>query len=383
MMGSARGRAIGGGLLLAAIIGLWIIFDSNRLTVTLPKGAAEFEALAAALIGHATDDGLVAPMDLEVRRLLRDSDQRSAQLAAALVRLASLRAGGERRVKKAFAALELRDTGPAEALLTGLYEAEKSAPEVDLAATQRAAHNLAALVELRDSEGALNLYSEAAAVDEDQPAAWARLGHISLRAGRTDLAIKAYDMAMFLAGDEDHKAAVMTVKAGYGLIALRAGEIFETEANLREALALAEELDDQPHKAALYSNLGRILLLQSKLAEAEALQIRALTIERALDRPAGLAVINANLGMIHQVKSDFVNAVIFHTRALEFNEELGNKAGVAVEAANLGTNLKSRGDTEGACDQWRRALPLFETAGNASRTEQMRALIDTNVCVEP
>lgn len=350
----------------------------------IPQDDAAVSALARSLIVAAKQDNLIAELDLDLVRLMPEADDRTVQLIAALEGLRNQRLSQESRVNEAFTALAQADTLPGENILAEIYtlEIEQAAP--DPATIAIAGRNLASLTALRDIEAALNIFSEVASLDPDLPLAWARLGHISRREGRDELAVRAYDMALFLAGssgDEgENKPAVMAARAGLALIALRVGDMFNTETNSRTAMAIAEDLGDKVHMAITYSITGRILLLQRQLEQAEDFQQKALALEEELDRASGLAQVNDDLGLLARLRGDHEAAANFHRTALAHNETMGYTVGIARQAADLASDLKALGDIDAACNLWQRALPLFQETHQATRVEQMQAVLGINEC---
>ncbi len=346
-----------------------------------PTNPASVSSIVQNLILSAQRKRSIAELDLDLSRMMPDDDDRTAQLFGAI---SSLAAQELPHIGDVFDALRDSDTLSGEAVLSDLYEQEKERLEIDQLALAQAGQNLAALTALRDTDAALNIYSETASLGADLALSWAHLGHISQREGREDLAVRAYDMALFLSGpseeEGENKAATMAARTGLALIALRTGDMFDTEANGRAALAIAEELDDKAYLAVISSITGRILVLQRQLEQAELFQLHALELEEELGRTSGLAMVNEDLGMLARMRGDHEASANFHRTALAHFETLNHTSGIARQTAELGSDLKALGDTQAACAQWQRALPLFRQVLNTSRTEQMQAVININDC---
>lgn len=378
-----------GGLLLTLVVvagGYWLLADRLNFRDAMPRGNEAVLVFAQEFVATATTRNEIREPDLDLIRLMPAEDDRIVQLVGALDSLVAQHAGQPTLVETAFTALAEGNTEPAEAILSDLYEMEKARPEAELnpVAIAITGRNLSALASFRDNEMALNVLSEVASLDADIALAWARLGHISQREGRDDLAVRAYDMALFLAGDADgnleNRPAALTAHAGLALIGLHAGDRFDTEANGRVAIAIAEELDDRTHLSVLYGMIGRIVLLQGEFDEAGEFQRQALALEEELARPSGLARVNEDLGMVAQLQGDYSTAAEFHQTSLVHHEALGHLTGIARQVAGLGSAMRGLGEIEAACAYWQRALPMFEETRNLTRIEQMHALMTLHEC---
>jgi tetratricopeptide (TPR) repeat protein len=395
-----NGRIIAFVLIALVLAGgtLWLMRDLIDRASSVPPDRASVVALAQNLASAKTRQGSIREPDLDLLRLMPGADGRVVQITMALESLLALHDDREELVEAAFEALTQGDTGPGEAILQEIYQLaidqadtdqqdtdqassdQAGSDQPDHAAIAKAGRDLAALTALHDTDAALNIYSETASLAADLPLAWAHLGHISQREGRHDLAVRAYDMSLFLAGDGENERAEMAARAGLAVIALHAGDLIDTEANSRMAMAIAEKLGDKEHLAVTYSISGRIQLLQGNYEQAEVLQLGAFALEEELGRGSGLARVNDDLGLLARLRGDHAGALSFHRAALAHSEDLGLIVGIARQAAELGSDFKSIGDVEAACVHWKRALPLFEETGNPTRVEQMVALIGANDC---
>ncbi len=222
---------------------------------------------------------------------------------------------------------------------------------------------------------AVDLFSQAVALNDRAPELHYNLGNAFMDLGRTAEAEASYRRTLALKPD----FAAAHNNLGNALQAR--GEDAQAEACYRRVLALAPEAQ----YAGAYSNLGHALLMQGRAAEAEAFCRQALTLQpgyaeghnnlgnvlkdqgrlddaevcyrRAIDLDPAFAEAHNNLGQVLKSSGKLADAQACYRAAIAL------KPGYADALCNLGFLLFDLGEIEQALDAARPALDAKEGAG--------------------
>jgi tetratricopeptide (TPR) repeat protein len=198
------------------------------------------------------------------------------------------------QIDAAFAALRKGDSS----LALRYFEEEDARRDEEANDKLRAEikRNIGALAFLDDTQKSLKAYRRATQLDPDNADGWNQLGHLLVRIGEMEKAIKAYQTVWRLG--KEHKNPL---------------EI-----------------------AATYVNLGNLYLTREELDKAIAYHSKALKIHEIIGCKEGMANNYTCLGVAYCKLRELDKVTEYYNKALIIHESIGNKEGMANDYCNLG-----------------------------------------------
>lgn len=157
--------------------------------------------------------------------------------------------------------------------------------------------------------------------DADRAFLQGELGLVERRRGDHRAAIRAYERALALSGDQESPAALPALH-GLGLLYEEAGEHERAAERFRRALAIADATDNRLWQGLVLQNLGWSHLHRGQNEEALDLFARALPILKEVELRSGEATALTGIGRIERERGHLEAAASWAERALAAVEEV-------------------------------------------------------------
>lgn len=374
--------------------------------VVSQKGFASPESLASEiseqLLAHIVTGDLIKLLRPDVLPQSSNAiEEQTPAVAAAVERLAEDKDVDLLAFAKNPHGVDIADL---ESKLTARARAHEAAGTRENKAGAEYWRHIGALAFLHNTEKALAAYSNAVALDADDPESLRYLGELQYRlgdlssaettfetlralgthnnnprvesmgltrlswirqtTGDLDRAQELVEEALQLASSAGWTEGIARASSNLGVIHWARGDIDRAEAMLRHAIALEEQMGSNEGVATNYGNLGLIYGERAELDKADTMQRKALKLQEGLGSKEGMARAYGNLGVIHARRNDLAKAEDMQRRAFTLYQSLGSKEGMANVYANLASISLTRGDLNAADEIYHQALALNTELGS-------------------